>query len=40
MQDLISEAVVPPNLGPDSLSNDDDSKTQSNVVNSSDKGNE
>lgn len=40
MQDLISETVVPPNLEPDSLSNNDDGKSQSNVVNTVDKGKE
>ncbi|VAH62364.1 unnamed protein product [Triticum turgidum subsp. durum] len=38
LKDLISETVVPPNLEPDSLSNNDDGKSQSNVVNTGDKG--
>ncbi|KAF7078703.1 hypothetical protein CFC21_083090 [Triticum aestivum] len=37
LKDLISETVVPPNLEPDSLSNNDDGKSQSNVVNTGDK---
>ena len=40
LQDLISEAVVSPNLEYDSLSDNDGSKSQLNVVSNVNKGKE